>query len=135
MDAIHYYMFSRIGAVILLVSDIKRSIRFYRDTLGMELKQESKDWTELSTRGTVLALHPARKKKNNGMLVGFSISDFDDVINSLKKKRVKFYKKPKQEPFGKHTIIQDPDGHLISIVQMPQEEISQIPYYHGFAPA
>jgi len=131
-------MFSRIGAVILLVSDIKRSIRFYHDTLGMELKHESKDWTELSTRGTVLALHPARKKKikkNNGMLVGFSISDFDDVINSLKKKRVKFYKKPKQEPFGKHAIIQDPDGHLISIVQMPQEELSQIPYYHGFAPA
>ena len=131
-------MFSRIGAVILLVSDIKRSIRFYRDTLGMELKQESKDWTELSTRGTVLALHPARKKKikkNNGMLVSFSISDFDDVISSLKKKRVKFYKKPKQEPFGKHAIIQDPDGHLLSIVQMPQEELSQIPYYHGFAPA
>jgi lactoylglutathione lyase len=131
-------MFSRIGAVILLVSDIKRSIRFYRDTLGMELKQESNDWTELSTRGTVLALHPARKKKikkNNGMLVGFSISDFDDVISSLKKKRVKFYKKPKQEPFGKHAIIQDPDGHLLSIVQMPQEELSQIPYYHGFAPA
>jgi hypothetical protein len=24
---------------------------------------------------------------------------------------------------------------LISIVQMPQEELSQIPYYHGFAPA
>ena len=69
------------------------------------------------------------------MLVGFSISDFDDVINSLKKKRVKFYKKPKQEPFGKHAIIQDPDGHLISIVQMPQGELSQIPYYHGFAPA
>jgi lactoylglutathione lyase len=131
-------MFSRIGAVILLVSDIKRSIRFYHDTLGMELKQESKDWTELSTRGTVLALHPARKKKikkNNGMLVGFSISDFDDVISSLKKKRIKFYKKPKQEPFGKHAIIQDPDGHLISIVQMPQEDLSQIPYYHGFAPA
>jgi lactoylglutathione lyase len=131
-------MFSRIGAVILLVSDIKRSIRFYRDTLGMELKQESNDWTELSTRGTVLALHPARKKKikkNNGILVGFSISDFDDVISSLKKKRVKFYKKPKQEPFGKHAIIQDPDGHLLSIVQMPQEELSQIPYYHGFAPA
>ena len=138
MDVYTTAMFSRIGAVILLVSDMKRSIRFYRDTLGMDLKQESKDWTEFSSRGTVLALHPAKRKrikKNNGILVGFSISDFDDVINSLKKKGVKFYKKPKQEPFGKHTIIQDPDGHLISIVQMPQEELSQIPYYHGFAPA
>jgi len=130
-------MFHKIGAVILLVSDMKRSIKFYRDTLGMKLKERSKDWTEFSEGGTVLALHPASKKKikkNNSMLVGFSVSDFDDIINGLKKKKVKFYKNAKVEPFGKHAIIQDPDGHLISIVQMPQEELSQIPYYHGFAP-
>jgi len=130
-------MFHKIGAVILLVSDMKRSVKFYRDTLGMKLKQQSKGWTEFSDGGTVLALHPASRKKikkNMSMLVGFSVSDFDDVINGLKKKKVKFYKKPKEEPFGNHTIIQDPDGHLISIVQMPQEELSQIPYYHGFAP-
>ena len=130
-------MFHKIGAVILLVSDMKRSIKFYRDTLGMKLKERSKDWTEFSEGGTVLALHPASKKKikkTNSMLVGFSVSDFDDIINGLKKKKVKFYKKAKVEPFGKHAIIQDPDGHLISIIQMPQEEISQIPYYHGFAP-
>jgi lactoylglutathione lyase len=130
-------MFNRIGAVILLVSDMKRSTRFYRDVLGMELKEQSKDWTEFSKRGTVLALHPSKKKRikrNNSMLVGFSVSDFNDVVNGLKKKKVKFYKKPREESFGKHAIIQDPDGHLISVVQMPQEELSQIPYYHGFAP-
>jgi predicted enzyme related to lactoylglutathione lyase len=130
-------MFHKIGAVILLVSDMKRSTKFYRDTLGMKLKKQSKDWTEFSEGGTVLAIHPARKKKikkNNSMLVGFSVSDFEDVMEGLKKKKAKFYKKPKEEPFGKHAIIQDPDGHLISIVQMPQEELSQIPYYHGFAP-
>jgi lactoylglutathione lyase len=130
-------MFNRIGAVILLVSDMKRSTRFYRDVLGMKLKEQSKDWTEFSKRGTVLALHPSKKKRikrNNSMLVGFNVSDFDDVVNGLKKKKVKFYKKPREESFGKHAIIQDPDGHLISIVQMPQEELSQIPYYHGFAP-
>jgi len=131
-------MFHKIGAVILLVSDMRRSSKFYRDSLGMKLKKQSKDWTEFSEGATVLALHPASRKQisnNNSMLVGFSVSDFDDVINGLKKKKVKFYKKPKDEPFGKHAIIQDPDGHLISIVQMPQEELSQIPYYHGFAPA
>lgn len=131
-------MFNRIGAVILLVSDMKRSIRFYRDVLGMELKEHSKEWTEFSKRGTVLALHPSKKKrikKNNSMLVGFSVSDFDDVCNGLKRKKVKFYKKPTQEDYGKHAIIKDPDGHLISIVQMPQEELKQIPYYYGFAPA
>ena len=61
-------MFNRIGAVILLSSDMKRSIKFYKDVLGMELKQRSKDWVEFSRQGTVLALHPTKKKrmkKNN----------------------------------------------------------------------
>jgi len=134
----YQHMFTRIGAVILLVSDIKRSIKFYRDILQMEMKEKSKDWVEFSTRGTVLALHPSRKKRFNktkSMLVGFSVSDFDDICAGLKKKKVKFFKKPKEEPFGKHAIIQDPDGHLISIMQMPQEGPAQVGYYHGFAPA
>ena len=73
-------MFSRIGAVILLVSDMNRSVKFYRDVLKMPLRERSKDWVEFSDRGTVIALHPAKKKrfpKNNSMLVGFSVSDFD----------------------------------------------------------
>ena len=64
-------MFNRIGAVILLSSDMKRSIKFYKDVLGMELKQRSKDWVEFSRQGTVLALHPTKKKRmkqNNTML-------------------------------------------------------------------
>jgi hypothetical protein len=27
-------------------------------------------------------------------------------------RRRKFFKEPKEEPFGKHTILEDPDGHL-----------------------
>ena len=99
-------MFNKIGAVILLVSDMKKSIKFYDNVLGMELKQRpSKDWVEFSKEGnTVLALHPIKKrtkkrpiKKNNSMLVGFNISDIESVCSDLKKKKVKFYKKLTQE--------------------------------------
>ena len=136
-------LFNKIGAVILLVSDMKKSIKFYSNTLGMELKRHpSKDWAEFSKEGnTVLALHPIKKskkrliKKNNSMLVGFNISDLESVCMDLKKKKVKFYKKLSQEPFGKHAIIQDPDGHLISLAEIaPDDEFIQSPYYHGFAP-
>lgn len=131
-------MFSRIGAVILLTSDMKKAIKFYDDVLGMELKHRSKDWVEFSKQGTVLALHPSKKKKirkNNSMLVGFNVSDLQDLCNTLKKKKVKFHKKLTTEQFGKHAIIKDPDGHLISLAEMiSKEEFTQIPYYHGFAP-
>ena len=52
------------------------------------------------------------------MLVGFMVSDMDETVKELKAKKVKFFKKPKEEPFGKHAIIKDPDGHLISIAEI-----------------
>ena len=134
-------MFKKIGAIILLVRDIKQSSEFYRDVLGMQLKHDSEDWVEFSKgTSTVLALHPARKTVNNtqkrtGMLVGFNVTDLHDVCRELENKKVKFYKKQTEESFGKHAIIEDPDGHLISLVELSsKEEFSQIPYYHGFAP-
>jgi len=136
-------MFRKVGAVILLVSDMKRSVSFYKNTLGLELKSKSKDWTEFFQDGTVLALHPAKKKFKSlskrpkmGMLVAFKISDMDEVCKVLKRKRVTFMKEPVQEDFGKHAIILDPDGYMISLAELKptEEELRQAPGYYGFAP-
>jgi lactoylglutathione lyase len=114
--------FGKVGAVILLVSNMDKSVKFYRDTMGLPLKTKSKDWTEFFNKDTVLALHPAKKKSGiktgSGMLVGFEVSDIDATVKKLKTKKVKFYKKPTEEPFGKHAIVKDPDGHLISIAEI-----------------
>jgi lactoylglutathione lyase len=68
------------------------------------------------------------------MLIGFNVSELETVCSNLEKKKVKFHKKVTNEVFGKHAIIEDPDGHLISLAEMaPKEEFTQIPYYHGFA--
>jgi len=114
--------FDKVGAVILLVSNMEKSVAFYKDTLGLPIKTRSSDWTEFFSNKTVLALHPAKKKAGMktgaGMLVGFEVGDFDTTVRKLQEKNVSFYKKPKQEPFGKHAIIKDPDGHLISIAEI-----------------
>jgi len=114
--------FRKLGAVILLVSDMNKSVQFYRETLNLPLKKESDEWTEFFNKETVLALHPAKHKENlksgQHILLGFSASDFDNTINKLKEKGVVFFKNPKEEVFGQHAIIEDPDGHLISIVKL-----------------
>jgi lactoylglutathione lyase len=115
--------FSKIGAVILLVSDMETSIRFYRDILNLPLKSQSRDWTEFFNRETVLALHPAHKSHQQSssqgkILVGFMVSDLEAQVELLKKKKIKFFKTLKDEPFGKHAIIEDPDGHLISLAEI-----------------
>lgn len=137
-------MFRKVGAVILLVSDMSRSTKFYKNTLGLTLKSKSRDWTEFFKDGTVLALHSASKKLKPksgkpkiGMLVAFKVISMDEAYKVLKSKRVRFMKEPKDEDFGKHAIILDPDGYMISLIELKiskDEEIQQAAGYRGFAP-
>jgi lactoylglutathione lyase len=113
--------FKRLGALILLVSDMDKSIKFYRDVLELPIKNTSSEWVEFFSSGTVLALHPSKSKsrtKNSGVLVGFMVSDLEPVAKKLKDKKEEYFKEPKEESFGKHAIIADPDGHLISIAEI-----------------
>lgn len=121
-------LFTKIGAVILLVSDIEKSTRFYKEVLDLPIKTRSADWVEFLTKDTTLALHPAKNKSKirpGGVLVGFMVSDLESTAKILKDKGVKFFKELKNESFGKHAIIEDPDGYLISIAEIkskPSEE-------------
>jgi len=144
-------MFRKIGMIILLVSDLQKLITFYKDVLGMKVKRESEDWVELSTKeGTTrLALHLTQKHpvdqiqeeqiegaiKIRTMLLGFNVSDLENVCRNLESKGIKFHKRLKEESFGKHAIIEDPEGNLISMAEIEAEDAyKQISYYHGFAP-
>ncbi|MER5174738.1 MAG: VOC family protein [Candidatus Nitrosocosmicus sp.] len=116
--------FRKLSAVILLVSDMNRSVQFYKEVLNIPLKKRSDEWTEFFNKETVLALHPAKRKEKlksgQHILIGLSASDFDQTIKNLQEKEVVFFKKPREEGFGKHAIIEDPDGHLISIVKLKE---------------
>ena len=77
-----YLKFRKVGAVILLVSNMEKSIKFYSETLELPIKTRSKDWTEFFNNDTVLALHPAPRKGSvlktgSGTLVGFEVALFD----------------------------------------------------------
>jgi lactoylglutathione lyase len=50
-------MFSKVDYIMVNVSDMTRSVAFYRDILGMSLKFESPGWSEFQTGATTLALH------------------------------------------------------------------------------
>jgi predicted enzyme related to lactoylglutathione lyase len=119
--------FRKLGAVILLVSDMNKSVQFYKEVLNIPLKKKSDEWTEFFNKETVLALHPAKNKEKvksgQHILVGFSASDFDQTMRNLQDKKVIFFKNPREEGFGKHAIIEDPDGHLISIVKLKENPL------------
>jgi lactoylglutathione lyase len=121
-------LFTKIGAIILLVSDIEKSTRFYKQELDLPIKTRSADWVEFLTKDTTLALHTAKNKSKirpGGVLVGFMVIDIESTAKILRDKGVKFFKELRNESFGKHAIIEDPDGYLISIAEIkskPSEE-------------
>ena len=47
----------RLSFAIVFVSDMERSVAFYRDVIGLTLRFESPGWTEFDTGGATLALH------------------------------------------------------------------------------
>src|SRR5215831_5314411 len=71
---------------MVTVSDMDRSVRFYRDVLGLKLKFQSPDWSEFDLGPNTLALHgggtpappPSGKEQLAGRAsIGFNVEDLD----------------------------------------------------------
>ena len=63
-------MLNKIEGVTLLVSDIKRSVEFYRDVLNLRVNQESEDKIEFSKKGStntklIIELDKTGSNQNN----------------------------------------------------------------------
>ena len=124
-------MFTKMDYAMIIVSDMSRSVEFYRDKLGIPLKFDSPEWTEFATETTTLALHgggvtreyhdTADQSKTAGSCsIGFSVDDVDRTYEDLKAKGVRFVMPPTQrEGQGiKLAVAIDPDGLPISFAQM-----------------
>jgi len=124
-------MFKQIDYTMIIVSDMQRSVEFYRDKLGIPLKFQSPDWTEFATGATTLALHGggiAREYQDTGdqsktagaCSIGFNVDDVDKSYEELKAKGMMFVMPPAQrEGEGiKLAVGLDPDGLPISFAQL-----------------
>ena len=123
-------MFKQIDYTMVIVSDMERSIEFYRDKLGIPLKFQSPDWTEFLTGTTTLALHgggtpqPRRvgsaDKEAGTCSIGFNVDDVDKTYEELKAKGIDFLMPPTQrEGEGiKLAVCNDPDGLPVSFAQL-----------------
>ena len=133
-------MLNKIEGITLLVSDIKRSVEFYRDILNLRVNKESEDRIEFSKKDStntklIIELDKTGSNKNNksSVIITFSVIDLNTLYDNLVQRKVEFHKKLSDDETGKNVIIKDPDGYLISLTE-PVDEMAQIPYYHGFAP-
>jgi len=116
----------QLNYVIIFVSDMQRSVAFYRDLLGLPLKFSSPERTEFVTSTTTLARHPARSTSQGDQAaaaagqaqLGFMVDDLMAFYTSLQAQGVRFSLPPKEErDAGKIAVLHDPDGFGITIRQ------------------
>jgi lactoylglutathione lyase len=117
----------RLSYAIVFVSDMKRSVSFYRDVLGLPLRFESPEWTEFATDAATLALHASdrpsteddspRQVPAGRCRPGLSVPNLDDFHKRMVERKVPCVREPK-EVFGVR-IAQyvDPDGLVISVAE------------------
>jgi lactoylglutathione lyase len=116
------------GYAVVFVSDMKRSIEFYRDVLGLPLRFESQEWTEFDTPGTTLALHhtdapsTADEHKDENPAgqchPSFTVDDIDAYHERLTSKGVTCLQPPKEEEYGRKLAkYVDPDGLPFTLSQ------------------
>lgn len=113
--------------IIMYVSNMQRSVAFYRDVLGLPLKFTSPGWTEFATGSITVALHmtgdaqlplmPGRPPAGQAHL-GFVVEDVQATYDALKAQDVPFSLPPQKQPTGATlAVLHDPDGFGITIQQ------------------
>lgn len=111
---------------MVTVSDMARSVKFYRDKLGIPLRFESPEWSEFETGATTLALHGGGKAGQNSKeafagtsSIGFYAGNLVLAYNELIAKSVMFVMPPteREEEGIKLAVCLDPDGLPISIAE------------------
>jgi lactoylglutathione lyase len=110
---------------IVFVRDMKRSIAFYRDVVGLPLRFETPEWTEFATEGATLALHaegpaagvPEATGATRAGLCrpGFHVSDLDAFHARMVAHGVHCVQEP-TDSFGVRLAqYADPDGLIVSV--------------------
>jgi lactoylglutathione lyase len=110
-----------VGVVYLYVSDMERSLRFYRDLLGIALQGDG-DWQEATLGGTRFALHRAHEglgELSSGTIhVSLEVADADAAAERVRRAGVDA-KETMRDEWGTAVQVVDPDGYELYLFQPP----------------
>lgn len=130
-------MFSKINAVVLLARHFDACVEFYRDTLGLKVKNTDQgfmsfDFGEMelalmdlsAASGMVSeeAIQPAAEGVHRALLAAF-VENTDATYEALRAKGIQFVKPPTTQPWGQRTAyFKDPDSNMWEISHFLQPE-------------
>ncbi len=127
---------SRLAYAILYVADLERSIRFYRDVIGLPFRFSNESYAEFATEGAKFSLFA--RSHLPGLIgrevppdevpwpqgeVAFFVDDVDAEHDRLIRLGVTVLALPTDRPWGERTLhVADPDGNVIELTRPKRRE-------------
>ena len=106
-------MINSIMDVAIVVSNAKKSAEWYKEKLGLELRENEGHWITMAPKGSNVVLHLCEttplEKGNTG--IAFHVDDLDKTYKEMSGKGVEFTTKPKKTEWGSYAMFKDPDGN------------------------
>src|SRR5574342_1428446 len=97
-----------LGSVIIAVSDLSKSTKYYNEVIGLPIKNKRDNWVELAKQGATVILHSASMPINtgtsieNGIVIGLVVGDIESALHELKAQKVTVYRDIESHNIGKN---------------------------------
>ncbi len=120
-------MITHLGHVTVVVKDLSKSLRFFRDKVGLRLAfyDRKHDWVCFDAGRTAFSLttpwnRDAKKMVGRRTGVSFYVDDMDRTVKAMKKKKIRISLEPQRQPWGGIlAAFEDIDRNRYFLVQMP----------------
>jgi catechol 2,3-dioxygenase-like lactoylglutathione lyase family enzyme len=111
------------GNVTIMVSEMERAVRFYRDVLGLSLTFRAGDeWAQFTAPGLTIGLHPRGAAPPagaaGGVSLGFEVDHLATAMAALQAKGVHFDPEIKDDHGIRIASFADPDGTPLYLAQL-----------------
>lgn len=107
---------------MVLVQDIERALRFYRDVLGFTVQDEQEDWVVFQ-EGVGLQMSPEPLPEVNvninAVMVTLIVDDVQGAYAALTQKGVAFFVPPTESSGAVFATFRDTENNLLQLMQLP----------------
>jgi len=114
--------------ILIEVSDIGASLKFYRDCLGLSLASNSNGFATLESANAGIYLwqhhwgweneRDSRKSRGLGLYPHFELADVAKAVQRFRNYGYTIVQEPRNYDWGTEAFVRDPDGYVIALVMM-----------------
>ena|SRR5207244_1267629 len=120
----------KIDHILLEVGDLEKSIAFYHDFLGLQIKSQSRIFAMLESGNVSVFLssthwdwdekRPTNARPGWGMYPHFAVVDVAATIERARKAGYRIVQEPRKYNWGTEGFVADPDGYVLALINSPK---------------